>query len=169
MLEAVYTGDLPYGRLVDLARVVLEAAEAGDRPSRSAVDQLVAEVVAMATVALERLDLVSRPAEVVVGGGLFENRRFFELVEEGVRAHAPTAELRPLAGSPPVLGAALLGLDALGAAPDAEVACSRRGSPPRVEDATANLPVGDPPWVGCAMRVARIVPRRVVAAGSQGT
>ncbi len=120
VLEAVYTGELPFARLVALARVVLEAAEIGDGPSRSAVDELVGEVVAMAVAALARLELLSEPAEVVVGGGIFENRRFFGLVLEGVRAHAPGAVLRPLAGSPPVLGAALLGLDALGAGPGAE-------------------------------------------------
>ena len=120
VLEAVYTGELPFGRLMELARVVLEAAEHGDDPSRMAVDQLVGEVVAMVVVALERLHLATGTVEVVVGGGLFENQRFFDLVLAGVRAHAPEADLRPLSGSPPVLGAALLGLDALGAGPDAE-------------------------------------------------
>ena len=48
VLEAVYTGELPFGRLMELARVALEAADAGDAPLRAAVDQLVEEVVAMA-------------------------------------------------------------------------------------------------------------------------
>jgi N-acetylglucosamine kinase-like BadF-type ATPase len=120
VLEAVYIGELPFGRLMELARVALEAADAGDGPSRAAVDQLVDEVVAMAGAALTRLDLVAEPVEVVVGGGLFENRRFADLVLAGVRRHAPRAVLCPLAGRPPVLGAALLGLDALGVGPDAE-------------------------------------------------
>jgi N-acetylglucosamine kinase-like BadF-type ATPase len=115
VLEAVYTGQLPFGRLMELARVVLEAADAGDEPSRAAANQLVAEVVAMAATAIERLGLATEPVEVVVGGGLFENRRFFDLVEAGVRPRAPRADLRPMAGAPPVVGAALLGLDAMGA------------------------------------------------------
>ncbi len=125
VLEAVYTGELPFGRLMELARVALEAADAGDQPSRAAVDQLVEEVVAMAGAALARLDLLSAAVEVVVGGGIFENRRFADLVLAGVRRTAPHAVLRPLAGRPPLLGAALLGLDSLGAAPDAEARLRR--------------------------------------------
>lgn len=120
VLEATYTGDLPFGRLIELAQVVLEAADDADGPSCSAVDQLVDEVVAMAGAAVDRLGLAATPVEVVVGGGLFRNARFADLVLAGVRRHAPAAVLRPLAGRPPVLGAALLGLDALGAGVNAE-------------------------------------------------
>jgi N-acetylglucosamine kinase-like BadF-type ATPase len=120
VLEATYAGDLPFGRLMELARVVLEAADDGDGPSRGAVDQLVAEVVAMAAAAIVRLGLSDTAVEVVVGGGIFENARFAGLVLDGVRFHAPGAVLRPLAGRRPVLGAALLGLDAMGAGPAAE-------------------------------------------------
>jgi N-acetylglucosamine kinase-like BadF-type ATPase len=120
VLEAVYTGDLPFGRLMELARVVLEAAEAGDGPSAGAVDQLAGEVVAMVAAAIGRLGLAGSAVEVVVGGGIFENSRFTGLVGDAVRGHAPLAVLRPLAGRRPVLGAALLGLDAIGAGGAAE-------------------------------------------------
>ena len=100
VLEAVYTGELPFGRLMELARVALEAADAGDQPSRAAVDQLVEEVVAMAGAALARLDLLSAAVEVVVGGGIFENRRFADLVLAGVRRHRTARRPAP-AGRPP--------------------------------------------------------------------
>lgn len=122
VLEAVYRGDLPFGRLPELAEVVLEAAAAGDGPAERAVAQLVDEVVLMVDAALRRLDVGGAPVEVVVGGGLFESRHgFARRVLEGVRRHAPAAALRPLE-APPVVGAALLGLDALAAGPEAEQA-----------------------------------------------
>lgn len=120
VLEAVYRGDLPFGRLPELAEVVLEAADAGDLPAEGAVTQLVDEVVLMVRATLARLDVDTAPVEVVVGGGLFESRHgFAHRVLEGVRGHAPAAALRPLE-APPVVGAALLGLDALAAGPEAE-------------------------------------------------
>ncbi len=123
VLEASYTGTLPFDRLMGLAEVVLAAAAAGDRPAAGAVDQLAAEVALMVTATVDRLGVTgpepSIPLEVVTGGGLFEDRRFSELVLGLLRRRVPTALLRPLAGRPPVLGAALLGLDAVGAGPGA--------------------------------------------------
>jgi hypothetical protein len=75
----------------------------------------------MIAAAIRRLGVGTSPVEVVVGGGLFENPGFSSRVLEGVQRHAPTAALRPLS-APPVLGAALLGLDALSAGPGAEAA-----------------------------------------------
>jgi N-acetylglucosamine kinase-like BadF-type ATPase len=123
VLEAVYTGTLPFARLVALAEVVLEAADDGDGPAAATVDLLVDEAVAMASAAARRLGLGDdgeAPLEMVVGGGIFENARFARLFLEGVRRQTPHAVLRPLAGRRPVLGAALLGLDALDAGPAAE-------------------------------------------------
>jgi hypothetical protein len=54
--------------------------------------------------------------EVVLGGGIFRNRypAFFERIELELRVVAPAASITVL-GAPPVVGAALLGLDRLGA------------------------------------------------------
>jgi N-acetylglucosamine kinase-like BadF-type ATPase len=131
-LEAVYTGVVPFGRLVELAEVVLGAADDGDGPAVEAVDLLAAEAAAMVRAAVRRLGLDEGaggaggdgrggvPVEIVVGGGIFANARFEGLVLTGVRRHVPGAVLRPLGGRQPVLGAALLGLDALAAGPEAE-------------------------------------------------
>lgn len=121
VLEAVYTGEISYGRLPELGELVLHAAATGDGPSRQAVEQLVAEVVAMVGATIARLGTPNLPIEVVVGGGIFEDPDFARLVLEGVRAHSPGAALRPISG-PPVLGAALLGLDAIAAGGGAEAA-----------------------------------------------
>jgi N-acetylglucosamine kinase-like BadF-type ATPase len=115
VLTAVYTGEIGFDRLYELARVVLEAAGDGDAASRGAADLLADEVVAMATAAIRRLDLVSLPVEVVLGGGIFHGREagFVERVGTGIRAAAPAAVLRFLE-VPPVVGAGLLGLDRYG-------------------------------------------------------
>jgi len=122
VLEAVYTGALEFGRLAEVAEVVLGAAGDGDPPAAGAVDVLVGEVVAMASAAIGKLGIDAGggvPLEVVVGGGMFEDARFTALVLDGIRQAAPQAVLRTISG-PPVLGAALLGLDDLNAGPEVE-------------------------------------------------
>jgi N-acetylglucosamine kinase-like BadF-type ATPase len=116
VLEAVYTGEIGYERLFELARVVLEAAGDGDAAARVAVDQLADEVVAMAGAAIRRLDVASMAVEVVLGGGIFDGGEagFAARVGSGIRAVAPGAVIRVL-DAPPVVGAALLGLDLLAA------------------------------------------------------
>jgi len=120
VLESVYEGTLPYHRLFELAQVCLDAAAAGDAEARRAVAYLADEVVAMAGAAVDRLGVGDRDVEVVVGGGVFETSHpeFADRVEAGLRRHAPDLVLRRLE-SPPVVGAGLLALDALGSGPAA--------------------------------------------------
>ena len=120
VLEAVYSGTLPYHRLFELARVCLDAAAADDDAARGAADLLADEVVAMAGAAVDRLGVGDREVEVVVGGGVFESPHpgFVIRVEDGLRRHAPDLVLRRL-DHPPVVGAGLLTLDAMGADPAA--------------------------------------------------
>jgi len=101
VLSAVYTGSIDYGRLFELAEVLLDAA-------------------------ITRLQVADTAVEVVLGGGIFETRDggFQSRVESGILAVAPRARVRRLT-APPVLGAALLGLDALGAGEDAKARIRR--------------------------------------------
>ncbi len=116
VLTGVYSGTIPYGRLFELARVLLDAAAEGDVPAREAANMLADEVAAFAGAAISRLGLREAPVEVVLGGGIFEtgDPGFHARVAEGIHAVAPRALLRRLT-VPPVVGAALLGLDAIGA------------------------------------------------------
>jgi N-acetylglucosamine kinase-like BadF-type ATPase len=120
VLEAVYTGSIGYNRLFELAEVLLGCAADGDEVARGAADQLADEVAAMVGACIVRLGAAASDVEVVLGGGIFDTRDegFMERVHAGVRSSAPEAVLRRL-GAPPVVGAALLGLDALGADADA--------------------------------------------------
>ena len=121
VLTAVYTGALPYGRLFELARVLLDAAADGDLPSRQAADVLADEVATFAGAAITRLGVADTDVEVVLGGGIFDtgDADFHARVAAGIHGLAPRARLLRLA-APPVLGAALLGLDAIGAGDDAK-------------------------------------------------
>ena len=125
-LTGVYTGALPYARLFELARVLLDAAAAGDAPARASADTLADEVVAFVRAAVFRLDLQDEAVEVVLGGGIFDtsDTAFHARVAAGINAVAPRAVLVPL-HAPPVLGAALIGLDATDAPPSALAALRR--------------------------------------------
>ncbi len=120
LLAAVYTGQVGYGRLFELAQVCLEAADGGDAVASDAAGFLADEAVAMVRGAVQRLGVADRDVEVVLGGGLFASTYtgFTARIEAGVREGAPAAVFRRLQ-APPVLGAALLGLDAVGASPGA--------------------------------------------------
>jgi N-acetylglucosamine kinase-like BadF-type ATPase len=113
--EAIHLGTLGERRVLELAPLVL-AESREDAVAGELVDRLAGEVVALARVALTRLDLVSGDVEVILGGGLMRagNGRLQSGIEHGLRAIGPGIVTRVVA-EPPIVGAALLGLDDLGA------------------------------------------------------
>ncbi len=123
---AVHFGELPRSRLHELAPVLFRVAAAGDGPATAVVERLAEEVFLLARVALDRLGLQDRPTDVVLGGSVLAARH--PLLMEGVSrrlvAHAPGAHLL-VVDDPPVVGAALLGMDALGASLEVEIATRR--------------------------------------------
>jgi N-acetylglucosamine kinase-like BadF-type ATPase len=116
VVEALFLGRVDLGRVLELVPLVFSEAEAGDPVAAGLVARQVDEVVAMAGAAIRRLDLAGRDVEVVLGGGLFhgEAPAFVERIGAEIRKIAPAATLSQVA-APPVVGAALLGLDRLGA------------------------------------------------------
>jgi N-acetylglucosamine kinase-like BadF-type ATPase len=119
LAEAIHRGRIPLLRLNELPRLVLAEAER-DAEASAIVDRLAAEVVAFAKVALDRLDLTTEPVEVLLGGGLLQSGdgRLLGAIEGGLREVGPHITARRTS-SPPIVGAALLGLDQVGAAPEA--------------------------------------------------
>jgi N-acetylglucosamine kinase-like BadF-type ATPase len=117
---ALEHGQLPRSRLRELAPVVFADAEAGDLVARGIVDHLADQVVEFATAAIRRLRLTRSAVPVVLSGGLFRTADgpFHDRIRRGVTDVAQFATIRVL-DVPPVLGAALLGLDALGATAEA--------------------------------------------------
>jgi N-acetylglucosamine kinase-like BadF-type ATPase len=113
--EAIHLGSLDERRVLELAPLVL-AESREDAVAGGLVDRLAEEVVAFARVALTRLELGEADVEVILGGGLMRagNGRLEAGIEEGLRAVGPGIVTRVVA-EPPIVGAALLGLDDLGA------------------------------------------------------
>ncbi|GAA3773803.1 BadF/BadG/BcrA/BcrD ATPase family protein [Microbacterium kribbense] len=116
VIEAFHFGTLPAGSFSGMAPLVLEASDAGDAIARGIVDRQADEIVAFAVAAMKRLDLLTRPVPVVLGGGVLAtgNDRLIGGVEAGLADLAPLA-VATLVRSRPILGAALLTLETVGA------------------------------------------------------
>ena len=118
--EAVHLGGIGESRLAELAPLVFAAAVAGDAAASGLVDRLADEVVAFVRAAVSRLGLAGEPVDVVLGGGLLQagHTPLDDRVRAGVLALAPAARV-VTAPHPPIVGAALLALDAAAANPAA--------------------------------------------------
>ncbi|MGI5449787.1 N-acetylglucosamine kinase [Streptomyces sp. CA-243310] len=116
LIEALHLGGAPRTRTHELVPVLFAVAAAGDPVAAAIVDRQADEVVAMASVALARLDLLGEEAPVVLGGSVLAagHPRLNGRIEAGLAERAPLARMSVIV-APPVLGAGLLGLDALGA------------------------------------------------------
>jgi N-acetylglucosamine kinase-like BadF-type ATPase len=112
--RAMYDGRMSQRRLGELAPVVFAAAAGGDAVSRSIVDRLADELAVMATAIARRLRVARRQVDVVLTGGVFRTDEpgFYARLDERLRAAIPHARTHRLTERP-VLGSALLGLDAL--------------------------------------------------------
>jgi N-acetylglucosamine kinase-like BadF-type ATPase len=115
--EAIHLGELPRWRLSELAPAVLAAHD--DGAAAGIADRLVAESVDLVRVALERIGPADGPADVVLGGGLFRDERLATRVARELGRLAPPVNPR-VSDTPPIVGAALLGLDRLGAGAPAQ-------------------------------------------------
>ncbi|MFD7132938.1 N-acetylglucosamine kinase [Streptomyces sp. NPDC059894] len=120
LIEALHLEHLPPARRHELTPVLFATAAGGDGVARAVVDRLAEEVVTMAAVALTRLDLLEEETPVLLGGGVLTagHRQLDDRVRESLAARAPRAVVS-VVRERPVLGAALLGLDRVGAGPEA--------------------------------------------------
>lgn len=118
VVAGVHLGRIPKDTLDDLSALLFVVAAGGDPVARRVVDRQAKEIVALATVAATRLGLRDAPYAVVLGGGVLRARHplLHEAVVSGIAAHSPSALVTVLS-QPPVLGAGLFALDALGATP----------------------------------------------------
>ncbi|MFI9624767.1 N-acetylglucosamine kinase [Streptomyces sp. NPDC052042] len=116
LIEALHLGRIESERRHELTPVLFATAASGDPVAGALVDRLADEVVVMASVALGRLGLVAEEAPVVLGGSVLAARhpRLDERIAKLLAVRAPKAVVRVVT-EPPVLGAALLGLDRTGA------------------------------------------------------
>ncbi|MEU6509078.1 BadF/BadG/BcrA/BcrD ATPase family protein [Streptomyces sp. NPDC046942] len=116
LIEALHLEQVDHDRRHELTPVLFATAAEGDPVARAIVARLAEEVTAMATVALTRLDLLGEETPVLLGGSVLTAGH--ALLDDGIRdllaTRAPKAGVHVVTASP-VLGAALLGLDRLGA------------------------------------------------------
>jgi N-acetylglucosamine kinase-like BadF-type ATPase len=120
LAEAVHEGRIEQRRVIELAPVVFAEAER-DPEAAAIVDRLAEEVVTMIRVILERLELTQEPVPVALGGGLMQSgdERLIGAVKAGLARVAPAVSVH-VTSSPPIVGAALLGLDELDAGAGAQ-------------------------------------------------
>ena len=127
LVRDLYYDRLSSEQLADLAPLVFDVAAEDDPVARAIVDRLADELIAMAGALIRRTRLQRAGPEVVLAGGVFRTREpgFYTRLEAGVRAVAPSAELVRIE-APPVLGAALIGLEAVDLAGDALASAEAR-------------------------------------------
>ena len=120
LAEAMHYGRVPQRRVIELAPLVLAEAQA-DPVAAEIVSHLADEVVALARVALTRLDLANEPVEVLLGGGVLQDvdGDLLAAINAGLAEIGSQITVRPTA-SPAIIGAALIGLDELGADDDTQ-------------------------------------------------
>jgi N-acetylglucosamine kinase-like BadF-type ATPase len=114
---ALHVGELPMSAVHELAPLVFEVAAAGDPVASGLVRRQAEEIVAQHRVAAERLGLLRSPHALVLGGGVLRagHPQLQSQVAAGARAQAPYVQISVVTAAP-VVGAALLALDALGSA-----------------------------------------------------
>jgi len=117
LIEALHLEQVAYARRHELTPVLFATAADGDPVARALVDRLADEVVTMATVALTRLELLEEETPVLLGGGVLaaQHPQLNDGIRDLLAVRAPKAVPLVVTASP-VLGAALLGLDRVGAA-----------------------------------------------------
>jgi len=131
LIEALHLGDIPVASRLEATPVLFQVAAGGDAVATELVRQQAEEIVAMAVVAMRRLDLLDEPADVVLGGGVLTagHPLLMETVVRLLSAAAPKA-VPHVVDVPPVVGAALLGLDHTKAAPTAHAQLRAAFAPP---------------------------------------
>lgn len=113
---AAHLGKIPEYRLGELAPLVFKVAGSGDQVARAIVIRLADEVSLMAIAVIRRLGLTGAAVPVVLGGGVLAARNplLIEEITTRIGAVAPASTIRVIEAAP-VAGAALLGLDRVGA------------------------------------------------------
>ena len=121
VVVGMHLGKIDYSERHRLVPLLFDVAGRGDKVARDIVLRQATEICLMVTVAARRLDLISvRGVPVVLGGSLMTARDplLSQAISDQLAAGLPGAETR-VVDVPPIAGAALLGLDQVGAPPTA--------------------------------------------------
>jgi N-acetylglucosamine kinase-like BadF-type ATPase len=120
LIAAVHLGSLTEAQCMELTPVLFAVAAAGDEVASALVRRQAAEVVGLAVAAMRRLGVLGERIPVVLGGGVITagHPQLLDEIHRLLGEAAPLAEPR-VVRTPPVVGAALLGLDRVDASPEA--------------------------------------------------
>jgi N-acetylglucosamine kinase-like BadF-type ATPase len=120
LLESLHLGVIGDERVQEATPLLFRAADRGDAVAISLVLRQAEEIVALAVSAMQRLELMDDPVDVVLGGGVLTagHALLLDAIDAGLAERAPKANARVVT-APPVVGAALLGLDRIGASGEA--------------------------------------------------
>ncbi|MDX2970335.1 N-acetylglucosamine kinase [Kribbella solani] len=131
VIEALHFGELSADQQLEAAPVLFQVAAAGDAVALGIVQHQAEEIVAMAVSALGRLDLLGERVTVVLGGGVLTagHAVLLDRVTRLLAEYAPKAVPR-VVDVPPVVGAALLGLDHTAAGATAQARLRAAFAPP---------------------------------------
>ncbi|MBC7227575.1 MAG: ATPase [Thermoflexales bacterium] len=104
-----------FPRVADVVQALMEEAEAGDEAAREIVRRAGRELGGGAVVVIRRLGMEAEAFDLVLAGGLFRSAipLLLDTLSETVRAVAPGAQ-PVILEVPPVVGGALLAMDAVG-------------------------------------------------------
>lgn len=137
LAQAFHLEEIPADRVNELAPVVLAVFE-DDDVAAAIIHRLADEVVTFVRAALERLQLTGSDPDVVLGGRVMRALPATVIATIARELHALAPRSRVMVSpSEPIVGAALLGLEALGAGADARAraraeldAATKASSPP---------------------------------------
>jgi N-acetylglucosamine kinase-like BadF-type ATPase len=120
LIEAVHLEVVSPEDCLEMTPLLFAVAETGDAVAIDVVRRQAREIVTLAVTAMRRLDVLSAPIDVVLGGGVLTagHAVLMDAVRDLLAAAAPHAVIR-VVEAPPVVGAGLLGLDSIDAAPQA--------------------------------------------------
>jgi N-acetylglucosamine kinase-like BadF-type ATPase len=116
LIAGLYRGEIREQSVLALVPILFEAALAGDEVASDMIIQLGKEVGLTAGVLAKRLGMDQEDVEVVLGGSVFKGRGplLLETITQTVHEYAPRARVKRT-DHEPVVGAALLALEAIGA------------------------------------------------------
>ena len=123
VVQGLHFGEIDRAAIHGLCPLLFEVASAGDQVAQDVVARFVEEVSTWATVILRRLELTTEATEVILGGGVLTGvgAPVIAEIERRCVKVAPNAVVR-VVDVDPVVGAALFGLDTLGAPASAKAA-----------------------------------------------
>lgn len=111
---AMHLRTIDYDRMHEIVPLLFREANAGDVIARAIVHRQAGEIALLVTNALQRLSLNNSSPEVVLGGGMLTSGEplLVDVVIAAILEAAPQARITVVQDDP-ILGSALLGLEAL--------------------------------------------------------